>query len=591
MDLAKAKHCFEVSWEVCNKVGGISTVLTSKASQMREAYKHYILIGPYFKDKAELEIMHAQEPDFIKSAFAELSNYGIQCYYGTWQIKGEPPVILIDFQKYRQHTDEIKKQMWDNFQVDSLQGGSDYDEPLVWAFCAGLLLDSLTKKLDGPSVVQAHEWLSGAAILHLKAQNNPAGTVFTTHATMLGRALAGSGAALYDDLAKYDPMWEAGTHGVMAKHTMEKAAAQNADVFTTVSEITGLEAEHLLGRKPDVLLPNGLDMDKFPTIEETSLKHVQARAKIREFLTYQFFPYYTFDMEHTLHFFILGRYEYHNKGIDVLLRSLSLLNNRLKNEKSDRTIAVFFFIMRPHKGIKLELYENKNHYRHIKGFVESNSQEILRRLVYDFVSGATDPPSSIFTKDFLRAINRDIHTFKREGNPLVCTHNLENEYQDDIVKNCYSSGLDNKEDDKVKVIFYPTMLDGSDGLIDLPLYDAIAGCHLGLFPSYYEPWGYTPLEGAAMGVPSVTTDLSGFGKFIEPYVDKERGIYVLKMHGVPFEETANKFAELMYNFAAKDHSERVELKIAAKTLSQLCDWQHFIKFYVKAHNMAVEKHN
>jgi glycogen(starch) synthase len=556
---------------------------------MAQAYQHYYAVGPYIKEKSEIEIINAAPPDFLRAAFAELSHFGIECHYGQWQIKGEPNVILIDFQGYLGKRNEIKRKLWDLYKVDSINSDWDYDEPLVWAFCAGLLVERIATKLPGPIVVQAHEWLAGAALLQLRAANASVRTVFTTHATTLGRSLAGTGSALYENISGYDPYREAQRLNVIAKHTLERASAQQADIFTTVSDITGLEAEHFLGRKPDVLVPNGLDLDKFPTFEETSVKHIQNREKVREFLTYHFFPYYSFDLEHTLQFFILGRYEWHNKGIDVMMRALKELNERLRKDLPDRTIAVFIFIMRPHRGIKLELFENKNYYRHIKGAVEWNAKEILKRLVYDFVSGSKNPSESVFTKEFLQEMHRDIHKFKRTGNPLVVTHNLENEYDDIIVRSCYDSGLDNREDDRVKLIFYPAMLDGNDGLLDMQLYDVISGCHLGLFPSYYEPWGYTPLEAAAMGVPALTTDLSGFGQYMKPFLTQGKGIYVVDRYQKSDDYVVKELVDEMFDFAKLDHAERVELKIAAKTLSQLCDWRHFIKNYITAHNMAVEK--
>jgi len=387
-----------------------------------------------------------------------------------------------------------------------------------------------------------------------------------------------------------DPEKEAYELNVQDKFHVERACAQNAQVFTTVSEITAIEAEKILGRKADVLVLNGLDVEKFPTTEETSIKHVTCREKIREHLTYHFFPHYTFDLTHNLIFFVFGRYEFKNKGLDILIKALAILNTRLKTEKRNRTIAVFFWIPQQTHSVKIELLENKNYYRHIKNFVEWNSPHILKRIVEDFVSQRDLSSETLFSKEFLIELKKDILKFKRQGNPLILTHEINNENNDPIITALKAEGLDNKEEDKVKAILYPVYLTGNDSLINLSYYDAMAGGHLGIFPSYYEPWGYTPLETSAIGVPAITTDLAGFGRFIE----KERGnveggIFVLKRYQQKEDLIVADLADIMYKFAMLSHNDRVRNKIMAKNLSNLADWQGLIKNYVLAHNLALKR--
>jgi len=584
-----ADYVFEVSWEVCNKAGGINTVLKTKAPCMKSYYENYFLIGPYFKDKADVELQPEEPPLFLKSIFEEMKCLGIMCYYGLWEIEGEPAVILIDFKNFFNQKDGIKTRLWEAFRVDSLGAPFDFDEPIVWSWCVGILLAKIGCALQDKQIISHfHEWLAGGGLLHLRIEKSHIKTLFTTHATMLGRAMADSGFDLYNQLGKFDPYQKAKDFNILAKHTTEVACAQNSDIFTTVSEVTGYEAEKLLGRKPDVLLLNGIDVEKFPTIEETSIKHVTCKSILREFLTYHFFPYYTFDLKHNLMFFFASRYEFHNKGIDILIKALSILNEKLKKEDTPRTVCIFFWVPMKTYGIKVELLENKNYYRHIKSLVDMKSSHILQQIVTDFISRKLSVEESFFEKDFMRELKANILTFQRTGNPSILTHNIENEDKDPLVQGLLKEGLDNKPDDKVKVIVYPVYLSGNDGLLNLSYYDAMAGCHLGLFPSYYEPWGYTPLEAAAMGIASLTSDLSGFGRFIENKLLKENsGIFLLKRFNRTKEQEIQELAEIMYKYAALDHAERVQNKINAKYLSNLADWKHFVKFYIVAHNKAL----
>lgn len=588
----KADILFEVSWEVCNKVGGIYTVVKSKVECTKNSYKDYFLIGPYSEEKAKIDLDEKDIPNYLKAIFRSLSDEGITCHYGTWNIAGEPTTILIDFVKAIGKKNEIKTKLWDDYKIDSISSNWEFEEPIIWSWAVSRFLEEFWLVNKGKKIVaHFHEWLAGSALLQLKKKKIKIATVFTTHATMLGRAIASSGQDLYGTLNSINPTQKAYELGVQDKFLIEKACAKNADVFTTVSEITGIEAEKILERKPEVLVLNGLDIQKFPTMEEVSIKHAVCREKIREFLTFNFFPHYSFDLNHTMFIFIIGRYEFKNKGIDIFIKALANLNERLKKEDSKRNVAVFFWIPQETMGVKTALLENKNYYRHIKNFIQYNEGEILSHIVYDFVSGKDISKDQLFTKDFLMEIKKDVMHFKRKGNPPMVTHNIIDEDNDPIVANLLRYGLDNKEDDKVKTILYPVYLDGNDGLIDLPYYDAMAGCHLGVFPSYYEPWGYTTLETAALGVPAFTSDLSGFGRFIQNKVNHnmEDGIFVLKRLGKSEEDIINEFAELLYKFCKRDKHDRAQNKINAKQLSGLADWKIFIQNYIKAHNLALEK--
>lgn len=600
----KADCLFEASWEVCNKVGGIYTVIMSKAALINEKYKGYFLVGPYFEDKAKEVFVEQETPAELRRVFDELTKEGILCHFGVWQIKGEPKVILIDFQGFAHRKNELKGFYWNDYKIDSIKSGWEFEEPMMWSTAVGKLIEKycLYNNKDNKKkiVAHAHEWMTGFALLYLKKMKKEKGirigTVFTTHATMLGRSIAGSGEPLYDMIDKMDPTKEAYEHGVQDKFLAEKACALNADVFSTVSEITAIEAEKILGRKADVLLLNGLDMSRFPTYEECAIKHRRNREIIREFVAYYFFPHYCFDLDETLLFFIVGRYEFKNKGIDIFIRALAELNEKMKKENSKKTVVAFFWIPREVHGAKLELSLNKNNYYQIKEYVDENLNVIKERIVKNIMEANISEFNDVnmfqkerlFDKDFLLEAKRIRLNFMKKGNPLMTTHNLPYEESDAIVSNLLNTGLDNKEDDKVKVIFYPVYLTGVDGLIDLPYYESITGCHLGVFPSYYEPWGYTPLESAALGVPSLTTDLGGFGRFL---VDKgvvNNGVYILNRFHKTDDESVKHFTQILYNYTKLDEKGRVRQKILAKEASNLADWGELVENYYDAHNKAVD---
>lgn len=592
MNKPKADILFEVSYEVCNKVGGIYTVLSSKAALMKEKYPEYIAIGPYYHDKAHVSLEQHPVPKEYADIFEELRKEGIECIYGKWLVQGEPSAILVDFKNYFPKSDEIKKELWERYGVDTLFCSYDYTEPMVWSWCVGKLIEKIGRKFDNKKVVaQFHEWMSGIALLYLKAHNPRVRTVFTTHATMLGRAICGGGDDLYGMLDSINPSEEAKKRGIVDKYTTEKACATQTDIFTTVSEITGLEAEKILGRKPEVLVLNGLDADKFPTIEGTSIKHQQTREVIRDFLSYYFFPYYHIDLEESLNYFLLARQEFRNKGIDIYIKALGKLNQRLKDEKSQKTIIAFILVPMGTQGIKTSLLENKNCFSEIKNEVNQQNEIVKTRLTRDLAAGKKIDMESLLPKNFMLSVKNTMQCFTKHGEtPPLSTHNLQNEDSNEFVIAIKNAGLSNHEDDKVKIIIYPAYLSESDGLLNMNYYDAVSGFHLGSFPSYYEPWGYTPLECASLGVPAITTDLAGFGLYMQKMAEeKGGGLYVLKRHRRNENDVIDDFTDILHGFARMKKSERVNQKVMAKELSMLANWSILIENYIEAHNKALEK--
>ena len=596
-----ADFVFEVSWETCNKVGGIYTVLKSKARYLTNIYgKGYYLVGPYFEDKVKGEFEEIPLLKEFKNIFNELEKEGIKCYLGKWLIKGEPRTILIDFKNFWPKSNKIKAELWEDYKIDSLGSNYDFDEPMVWSYAVGLLIEKMALLYqDNKIVVQFHEWLSGAGLLYLKKRDVKIGTIFTTHATTLGRSLVYHNVDFYSILNKINVEKEVQRLGIKTKHQMEKAAAQVSDTFTTVSVITSLEAEAFLGREPDILLPNGLDLEKFLTLDEIVIKHKKENARLKEFLLYYFFPYYNFDLNNTLIYFTAGRYEFRTKGLDVLIKSLGQLNKKLITTKNKKNIVVFFFIpffsstsSSGTKNIIQELLENKNFFEDIKNSLEDISLETQRKIFYSFLERRKINEKNLFEKDFLFHLEKKLMKFFKKGIPPLVTHNL-TETTDPILKSFEAAGLSNKKSDKVKVIFYPIYLTGHDGLTNLDYYESIEACHLGIFPSFYEPWGYTPLEAAALGVSSVTTDLAGFGRYCQGLEIEEKekrpGVFVLERYNKTDEQEVVKLTNFLYKFAQFSEKQRIENKIQARKIAEQADWKYFVENYIIAHNQSLKK--
>ncbi len=588
----KADIVFEVSWEVCNKVGGIYTVVKSKAAKMIEVYgDNYFMIGPYFASQALAQFQEELPHEFCKAPFEELKNIGLICHFGKWLVEGSPFVILIDFINYEHKTNDIKRELWEWYKVDSLRATEDYDGPVVWAYAAGMLIEKLAKCFgDKKIVAHFHEWLAGVGLLHLKKKNVKIATVFTTHATVLGRTMANSNVDLYNLWDKINPAHEAYRYVIEAKHFVEKNSATFSDVFATVSEITGMEASYLLNKKPDILLPNGLDMGKFPSFEEIVIKHRIQRDRIREFMLYYFFPYYTFDLDDTLIYFIAGRYEFHDKGIDIFIKALEKLNEKLKQSKVKKTIIAFIWVPANFRNIRPELLENKTLYQDIKDALEEVIDDVEKSVIYSFVSNKKINKEGLFDEEFLKEIKIRVTRFVKKNKPPLLTHDLYTD-NDLILKSIISANFHNDEQDLVKIVYYPIYLSGADGLLNLNYYEAMQGSHLGIFPSYYEPWGYTPLEAGALGVSSVTTDLAGFGRYFcsECVQIENPGIFVLKRLNKKDEDVVNQLVDVMFKFANLSKEDRIANKLQARKIASMADWKIFINNYIEAHNLAIEK--
>jgi glycogen synthase len=589
---------FEVSYEVCNKVGGIYTVIKSKAANMVEVYgENYHAIGYYEPVKARIEFDEAEPPKTLQKAFQRLAAEGIRCHYGSWLIPGQPKTILVDVRGYPLDLNTVKTRLWEKYDIDSIKSSAWFNDPLIWSHATGRVIEELIKEapFKGSNIVgHFHEWMSGFGLLHIKDNKLPIATVFTTHATMLGRSLSSEGENLYDMVnkgikeKKTIDVAVARQYNCEDKHTTEVACARNADAFTTVSEITGREAAYILGVKPDVLLYNGLDTQKFPEIEEISVMRRKYRSHMRDFLTSYFNRYYEFDLNNIRSFFLSGRYEFHNKGIDVFIDALGKLNAQLKKDKSKRQVVAFIFVPAGTNGEDYQVLKNKALYEEIHDQIETHLPDIKNRLI-DLVTRGQVPDGNVFCDEFKQHMRKlSVHFTEKKGdNAPLCAFNLSYpQDQDPIIKAFWRNELLNREQDRVKVIFYPAYLSSADRLIAMDYNPATLTCDAGVFPSFYEPWGYTPLETAVQGTLAITSDLAGFGQFIQ---DKGDGIKVLRLDGEPYDKIVEELYEKLYEITNMEKKELTRRRTNAKELAGQADWKKLVKNYVKAHKIAIKK--
>ncbi len=536
---------FESSWEVCNKMGGIYTVLSTRAKTLQEQFRDkLVFIGPDLWLGKENPLFAEDTkfwPAWTKKAAAE----GLRVRTGRWNIPGQPLVILVDFQPYFSQKNQLYGKAWEDFGVDSLHAYGDYDEASMFSYAAGLVVESFFRnKLSSKKkvVYQAHEWMTCLGALYIRKHVPEIATIFTTHATSIGRSIAGNGKPLYDYLWAYNGTQMAGELNMEAKHSVERQAAHNVDCFTTVSDVTGRECAELLDKQPDVILPNGFEADFVPqTSAAFAKRRREARARILQVAGALTGSEFTDD---TLIVATSGRYEYRNKGIDVFLDAAyrTLYDSDLRR-------PVLMLIQVP-------------------AWVEGPRTDLQERL-------------------------RQGGTYTDPLPDPVITHNLHEPWNDPVLSFLHSHGMKNDRQSPVKVIFVPCYLDGADGIFQLPYYDLLIGDDLAAYPSYYEPWGYTPLEATAFHVPCVTTSLSGFGVWASTSVGHDSrlddGVEVIMRNDYNAQEVAEQLSAAIVRFAAFDKKTADKVRRNAGRLAEKALWKNFIRHYYDAYDFALRK--
>ena len=535
-------YIFECSWEVCNKVGGIYTVLSTKARTLQQRFPDHILfIGPELGSAGQ-----AAEFDEDASLFLDwrrtTSAAGLPVRVGRWRIPGAPLVLLVDYRQLFSRKNELFYEMWESFGVDSSRAYGDYDESCIFAAATGRVIESFYRyhRLENQHVV-AHfnEWMLGFGLLHLRKHVPRIATLFTTHATTIGRSIAGNNKPLYGYMPGYDGDGMAAELHVEAKHSVEKQAAHFADCFTTVSEITAVECRQLLNKAPDVVTPNGFEPDFVPTPDRYPARRADARRQLlraAELLYGQ-----TFDTNSTFLVSISGRYEYRNKGIDVFIDAMNSLRS---SADLPRTVVAFLLIPAWVYAPRADL----------KAAIEQGAS-------------ASEPLPTSFLTHWLHRMDDD-----RISNFIL------------------HAGFTRRTDERLKIVFVPCYLDGRDGIFNTPYYDLLIGMDATLYPSYYEPWGYTPLESVAFGIPTVTTDLAGFGRWAQTIVsgrDITEGVAVIPRTDDNYTAVVDASANALRSLMRLPDDERLAISQRCQTLATKAEWERFITYYYTAFDHAL----
>ncbi len=585
----------EVAWEVCNQVGGIYTVIRSKAPAMMKNHSgNFCMVGPYVSKniQAEIEPLNDVE-DMFGQAAANLRKKGYDVMYAEWLITGKPRVVLLNPIIEEKTLNVLKYLLWKNHGIATPTGNSLIDQVIAFAFLTKLFFDELIKlRSDKPVIGHFHEWMASLPILDIAREKMPIKTVFTTHATQLGRHLAINSPLFYAHLPFFTWEEEAKKFGVITEASIEYGCAQKCTVFTTVSEVTARECKHLLRRTPEVILPNGLNIQRFEALHEFQNLHALYKENINEFVMGHFFQSYSFDLDKTLYFFTSGRYEYKNKGFDLTLEALVHLNERLKEEKSDLTVLMFFVTKREFTSIKPEVLQSRAVMEEIRQVCAAIQKQVGKRFFIESTIRQDQrlPDLNSFVDEYwaLR-YRRTIQTWKTKNLPQVVTHRLINEEHDDIVRFTTRRKLLNRPEDKVKIIYHPDFINSTNPLFGLDYSQFVRGCHLGIFPSYYEPWGYTPLECMASGVPAVTSDLSGFGDYLMKHMpDHENGgMFVVERGKRTFDWSAKQLSAFLYKFLKQNRRDRIMQRNNVESYSSAFDWSNLINHYEEAYELAV----
>ena len=548
-EMLKPDFIFESSWEVCNKVGGIYTVLSSRAKTLQDEMKDRIIfIGPDFWKENVCPYFKEEKSLFAQWQW-EAKEQGLLVRVGRWTIPGEPIAVLVDFNPYFEKKNEIYGWLWEHYRVDSLHAYGDYDEASMFSYAAALVVESFytfnvqrSTFTDKTRVVyHANEWMCGLGALYINNKLPQIGTVFTTHATSIGRSIAGNQKPLYDYLFAYNGDQMAGELNMQSKHSIEKQTAHHVDCFTTVSDITARECVELLDKPVDVVLPNGFDDSFVPKGAQFTRKRKAARQRLFQVANALLGEQFDDD---TLIVSTSGRYEFRNKGIDVFVEAM----NRLLRDR-DLKKKVLAFIEVP-------------------GWVGEPRKDLQERLAS---KQTFDTPLDV---------------------PQV-THWLHNMSHDNVLSMMKYYDMHNRKDDHVKVIFLPCYLDGKDGIVDMTYYDVVLGNDLCVYPSYYEPWGYTPLEAVAFKVPCITTDLAGFGLWANKVFghdgEIEDGVKVIHRTDYNYSEVADAIKDTVARFSAMSAKQVDACRKQADALSKKALWSEFIQYYYEAYDIALRK--
>uniref|UniRef100_A0A8U7MEB6 Glycogen [starch] synthase n=1 Tax=Corvus moneduloides TaxID=1196302 RepID=A0A8U7MEB6_CORMO len=543
---------FEISWEVTNKVGGIYTVIQTKAKTTADEWgENYFLIGPYFEQNVKTQVEFCEPPNpAIKKAMDTMKSQGCQAFFGRWLIEGSPYVLLFDIGSAAWNLDKWKGEFWEVSNIGIPFHDREANDAVIFGSLTAWFLKELSCQFDDkPSIIaHFHEWQAGVGLILSRSQKLPVATIFTTHATLLGRYLCAASIDFYNNLD------------------------QNR-VYVYLC---------LFSAFPDVVTPNGLNIKKFSAMHEFQNLHSMYKARIQEFIRGHFYGHLDFNLDKTLFFFIAGRYEFSNKGADMFLEALSRLNFLLRVHKTDVTVVVFFIMPAKTNNFNVETLKGQAVRKQLWDTAQSVKEKFGRKLYNALLKGEIPDLNKILDRDDITIMKRAIFSTQRHSLPPVTTHNMIDDSNDPILNTIRRIGLFNNRTDRVKVILHPEFLSSTSPLLPLDYEEFVRGCHLGVFPSYYEPWGYTPAECTVMGIPSVTTNLSGFGCFMQEHVADPAayGIYIVDRRFRSPDESCNQLTQFLYGFCQQNRRQRIIQRNRTERLSDLLDWRYLGRVFI-----------
>ncbi len=590
-------YLFEVSWEVCNQVGGIYQVIRSKAPLMAQRWgEHYYCVGPWEEAKATLEYEESRPVPWVARALLQLEQQGLKVRHGTWLVPGRPKVLLIEHWQGPERLAQAKYAYWKDHGIDFPANDWLIDGVVTFADAVRRLFEALCEHRPVPGgraqthplVGHFHEWLGGLCIPALRRRNLPVASIFTTHATLLGRYIASSRENFYDQLPWMDQAEEAKRYNVVTQHNIERACAHGSHVFTTVSSVTAEECAVLLGRPVDVVLPNGLTVGLYNAGHEQQRLHGEYKEALHRFTMGHFFPSYSFDLDKTLYFFTSGRYEPRNKGFDLCLEAMARLNAQLKAEQTGKTVVFFIVTKKATKSINPLAMEKRGVLNELNEVCEKIVDVVGKRLFARAASGARLRMDDLIDEYWLLRYKRAQHALKQHCLPMVVTHILEDDANDPVLAQIRQLGLVNREEDPVKVVYVPDFITPTNRLFGIEYDQFVRGCHLGVFPSMYEPWGYTPLECLAMGVPAMTSDVAGFGRYVaENFSESDKwGMTIVRRRGRSYHDAAASLAGSLMSFCRMERRDRIALRNEVDKHSWEFDWSRLGRAYHAAHDLA-----
>lgn len=589
---------FEIAWEVCNKVGGIYQVIRSKAPLMSDRHRErYCLIGPYVEHKARLEMEPCPPPGWLGRLVKAVSAR-VPVHFGRWLIPGSPYVLLVEHEKLAPSLNELKYLLWDHHGIESPSHHPVIDGAILFGDAVRAVLECASAELhhaygdDTPRALIAHfhEWQGGVALPRIRRANLPIASVFTTHATQLGRYMA-SEPNFYERLPTIDHAAAAAHYNLRTEHGIERACAHGAHVFTTVSQITAEECTSLLGRTPDVITPNGLGIAGYNVGHDFQTFHADFKERLHLFSTGYFFPSYQFDLDRTLYMFTSGRFEPQNKGFDMCLEAMARLNAELKGAGLGITVVFFVITSRPVRSLHPHALEKRGVLNELRFVCSNIVQRVGDRLFKDAAGGAPLHMDDMVEEYWALRYRRTQAAFRTQSLPPVITHVIDDDWQDPILGQLRHLQLFNRPEDPVKVVYHPEFISPVNPLWGIEYEQFVRGCHLGLFPSAYEPWGYTPLECMALGTPAISSDLAGFGRYVkESYSDSDQwGMSVISRRGKSFHESAEELKNRLMGYCRLTRRERVALRNEVEKRSWDFDWSRLGVAYHEAHELALRR--